>query len=84
MLPELEEHRSPALGPGGPSPSLPSECPLPPRRMHADRESLIILHTLHQGSWPPPIVRMLERQVTGVTIDPDLSTETTNDPTRSD
>jgi MFS family permease len=54
------------------------------RRTHADRDSLIILHTLHQGSWPPPIVRMLERQVTGVTIDPELSTETTNDPTRSD
>ena len=54
------------------------------RRTHADRDNLIILHTLHQGSWPPPIVRMLERQVTGVTLDPDLSTETTNDPTRSD
>jgi MFS family permease len=54
------------------------------RRTHADRDNLIILHTLHQGSWPPPIVRMLERQVTGVTVDPDLSTETTNDPTRSD
>ncbi len=54
------------------------------RRTHTDRDNLIILHTLHQGSWPPPIVRMLERQVTGVTLDPALSTETTNDPTRSD
>lgn len=52
------------------------------RRTHADQDNLIILHTLHQGSWPPPIVRMLERQVTGVTIDPALSTETVNDPTR--
>jgi hypothetical protein len=29
-------------------------------------------------------VRMLERQVTGVTIDPHLSIETVNDPTRGD
>ncbi|MBD3771522.1 MAG: MFS transporter, partial [Rhodobacterales bacterium] len=54
------------------------------RRTHADRDNLYILHALHQGSWPPPIVRMLERQVTGVTIDPHLSIETVNDPTRGD
>ena len=54
------------------------------RRTHADRDNLYILHALHQGSWPPPIVRMLERQVTGVTIDPPLSIETVNDPTRGD
>ena len=53
------------------------------RRTHEDRNNLQILHTLHQGSWPPPIIRMLERQVTGVTVNPDLSAETTNDPTRS-
>jgi len=53
------------------------------RRTHADSESLKILHDLHQGTWPPPIERMLERQVTGVTLYPDLSADTTNDPTRS-
>lgn len=53
------------------------------RRTHADDTNLDIIRTLHQGSWPPPVDRMLERQVTGVTLNPELSAETTNDPTRS-
>ncbi|MCA8902511.1 MAG: MFS transporter, partial [Hyphomonas sp.] len=52
------------------------------RRTHTDRDNLKILHTLHQGDWPPPIERMLERQVTGVTIYPEISADTTNDPTK--
>ncbi|MEZ5997855.1 MAG: MFS transporter [Hyphomonas sp.] len=52
------------------------------RRTHTDTENLKLIRSLHQGEWPPQIVRMLERQVTGVTLNPDLSAETTNDPTK--
>ena len=53
------------------------------RRTHADDANRDIIRELHQGSWPPPVHRMLERQLSGVTLNPDLSAETTNDPTRN-
>lgn len=53
------------------------------RRTQTDQENMRVIKTLHQGDWPPKIVRMLERQVTGVTLDPDLPAETMNDPTRN-
>lgn len=52
------------------------------RRTHADDASLNIVKTLHQGSWPPVIVRMLERQVASVTFNPELASPTETDPTR--
>ncbi|MCB1889253.1 MAG: MFS transporter, partial [Rhodocyclaceae bacterium] len=53
------------------------------RRTHADSASTEAIKALHKGSWPPRVDRLLERQVTGVTLDPDLSADTTNDPTRN-
>lgn len=53
------------------------------RRTHADDANMAAIRALHRGSWPPPIERMLERQVASVTLDPDLSSETANDPTRN-
>ena len=53
------------------------------RRTQTDRENLKAIKTLHQGEWPPKITRMLERQVTGVTLDPELAAETSSDPTRN-
>lgn len=52
------------------------------RRTHADDVSINIVRSLHQGSWPPEVHRMLERQVTSVTFDPDLASPTSSDPTR--
>jgi len=53
------------------------------RRTHADSASTEAIKALHKGSWPPRVDRLLERQVTGVTLDPDLSADATNDPTRN-
>ncbi|WP_213271385.1 MFS transporter [Hyphomonas sp.] len=52
------------------------------RRTHADDVSINIVKSLHQGSWPPEVHRMLERQVTSVTHDPALVSPTSSDPTR--
>ncbi|MEZ5947373.1 MAG: MFS transporter, partial [Hyphomonas sp.] len=52
------------------------------RRTHTDSENLKLIQSLHRGDWPPHIARLLERQVTGVTINPELSADTTNDPTK--
>lgn len=52
------------------------------RRTHADDVSINIVKSLHQGSWPPEVHRMLERQVTSVTYDPALVSPTSSDPTR--
>ncbi|MGE6696446.1 MFS transporter [Hyphomonas sp. NPDC076900] len=52
------------------------------RRTHADDVSNNIIKSLHQGSWPPEVHRMLERQVTSVTYDPELASPTSSDPTR--
>ncbi|MBY9068091.1 MFS transporter [Hyphomonas sp. WL0036] len=52
------------------------------RRTHADDVSINIVKSLHQGSWPPVVRRMLERQVTSVTYNPDLTSPTSGDPTR--
>lgn len=52
------------------------------RRTHADDVSINIVKSLHQGSWPPEIHRMLERQVISVTYDPELTSPTSSDPTR--
>jgi hypothetical protein len=52
------------------------------RRTHADDISNNIVRTLHQGSWPPEVQRMLERQVISVTYDPELASPTSSDPTR--
>lgn len=53
------------------------------RRTHADGASTDIVRALHQGSWPPPIRRMLERPVTSATLNPGISPESINDPTRT-
>jgi hypothetical protein len=52
------------------------------RRTHADDVSNNIIKSLHQGSWPPEVHRMLERQVTSVTYNPELASPTSSDPTR--
>lgn len=52
------------------------------RRTHADDVSGNIIRSLHQGSWPPDVRRMLERQVTSVTYNPELASPTSSDPTR--
>lgn len=52
------------------------------RRTHADDVSASIVKSLHQGSWPPEIHRMLERHVTSVTFDPELNPPTSSDPNR--
>ena len=52
------------------------------RRTHEDDANMQIIRDLHKGQWPPPIERLLERQVTGVTLTPDLPL-TTADPTSS-
>lgn len=52
------------------------------RRTHADDVSINIVKSLHQGSWPPEVHRMLERQVTSVTYNPELTSPTSSDPTR--
>jgi UTP:GlnB (protein PII) uridylyltransferase len=54
------------------------------RRTHADNANFELIQTLHKGEWPPIVHRRLERQVTSLAIDPELSADTTNDPTRSD
>ena len=54
------------------------------RRTHADNANFELIQTLHKGDWPPLVHRRLERQVTSLAIDPELSADTTNDPTRSD
>lgn len=52
------------------------------RRTHADDVSINVVKSLHQGSWPPEVHRMLERQVTAVTFHPELNAPTSSDPTR--
>tara|TARA_Y100000052_G_scaffold13882_1_gene13391 strand:+ start:49862 stop:51460 length:1599 start_codon:yes stop_codon:yes gene_type:complete len=52
------------------------------RHTHEDDESLMALKRLHQGDWPPEIHRSLERQMSRQTIEPDLISEATIDPTR--
>jgi MFS family permease len=52
------------------------------RSTHADDASLNIVRSLHQGSWPPEVQRMLERQVTNAAYDPELNPPTSTDPTR--
>lgn len=36
------------------------------RRTHADAENWARLQTLHKGSWPPAVTRMIERQTTAL------------------
>ena len=53
------------------------------RRTHADVESAQTLRALHEGSWPPPINRMIERR-TGSIPTPDEQTTTDLSPPLTD
>lgn len=52
------------------------------RRTHADDESIAAIRALYKGAKPPVVHRYLERPVSGVSVNPGPSVDTTIDPTR--
>jgi MFS family permease len=51
------------------------------RRTMSDDAEMGTLRALHQGTWPPPVQRMLQRQVNTASLNSNLAADTTNDPT---
>jgi hypothetical protein len=51
------------------------------RRTMSDDAEMDTLRALHQGTWPPPVQRMLQRQVNTASLNSNLAADTTNDPT---
>ncbi|MBK8199741.1 MAG: MFS transporter [Acidobacteria bacterium] len=52
------------------------------RRTHADDDNHAAIKSLHKGSWPPEIHRLLERQVSSYPVNAGPPVDTTIDPTR--
>ncbi len=53
------------------------------RRTVADTDNFAAIRALHEGSWPPPIHRMLEREPGRQAVDPLPDREAMTDPARS-